>query len=213
MAQGTSAAAKKAGLDVVYDQLYAVGTMDHSAALSAIKAANPDWIYVTGYTQDLILARKQMADLGVKAPIVTMVAGPAYKDYTDGLGSLANGVTSSSWWHHATNYKGIGPWPTTGDFYKEFVAKEKSDPDYVHASCAAATVVLADAIERAGSTDKNKVRDALAATNIATFYGPIKFTANGMNEVRDLPVIQVQDKSIKVVHPADIKDGELVFLK
>ena len=76
MAQGTSAAAKKAGLEVVYDQLYAVGTMDHSAALSAIKAANPDWIYVTGYTQDLILARKQMADLGVKAPIVTMVAGP-----------------------------------------------------------------------------------------------------------------------------------------
>jgi branched-chain amino acid transport system substrate-binding protein len=213
MAQGVSAASKAAGLDVVYDQLYAVGTMDHSAALSAIKAANPDWIYVTGYTQDLILARKQMADLGVKAPIVTMVAGPAYKEYTDGLGSLANGVTSSSWWHHATNYKGIGPWPTTGDFYKEFVAKEKSDPDYVHASCAAATVVLADAIERAGSTDKNKVRDALAATNIATFYGPIKFTANGMNEVRDLPVIQVQDKSIKVVHPADIKNGELVFLK
>jgi branched-chain amino acid transport system substrate-binding protein len=74
-------------------------------------------------------------------------------------------------------------------------------------------VVLADAIERAGSSDKNKVRDALAATNVATFYGPIKFSANGMNEVRDLPVIQVQDKSIKVVHPADIKDGELVFLK
>jgi branched-chain amino acid transport system substrate-binding protein len=74
-------------------------------------------------------------------------------------------------------------------------------------------VVLADAIERAGSTDKNKVRDALAATNVATFYGPIKFSANGMNGVRDLPIIQVQDKSIKVLNPADIKDGELVFLK
>ncbi|MEA2950124.1 MAG: branched-chain amino acid transport system substrate-binding protein, partial [Alphaproteobacteria bacterium] len=142
MAQGVSAAAKAAGLEVVYDQLYAVGTMDHSASLSAIKAANPDWIYVTGYTQDLILARKQMSDLGVKAPIITMVAGPAYKEYVDGLGSLANGVTSSSWWHHSTNYKGIGVWPTTEDFYKEFVAKEKGDPDYVHASCAATMVVL-----------------------------------------------------------------------
>ncbi|TMJ28625.1 MAG: ABC transporter substrate-binding protein [Alphaproteobacteria bacterium] len=213
MAQGTSAAAKAAGLDVVYDQLYAVGTMDHSAAVSAIKAANPDWIYVTGYTQDLILVRKQMADLGAKAPIITMVAGPAYKEYTDGLGSLANGVTSSSWWHHATSYKGIGPWPTTADFYKDFVAREKSDPDYVHASCAAAVVVLQDAIERAGSTDKSKVRDALAATNVSTFYGPVKFAANGMNEVRDLPIIQVQDKQIKVLHPADIKDGEMVLLK
>jgi len=212
MAQGISAAAKSAGLDVTYDQLYAVGTMDHSAAVSAIKATNPDWIYATGYTQDLILIRKQMADLGVKAPIITMVAGPAYKEYTDGLGNLANGVTSSSWWHHATNYKGIGVWPTTADFYKEFVTKEKSDPDYVHASCAAAVVVLADAIERAGSTDKSKVRDALAATNVNTFYGPVKFSANGMNEVRDLPIIQVQDKQIKVLHPADIKNAEMVLL-
>jgi len=212
MAQGISAAAKSAGLDVTYDQLYAVGTMDHSAAVSAIKATNPDWIYAAGYTQDLILIRKQMADLGVKAPIITMVAGPAYKEYTDGLGNLANGVTSSSWWHHATNYKGIGVWPTTADFYKEFVAKEKSDPDYVHASCAAAVVVLADAIERAGSTDKSKVRDALAATNVNTFYGPVKFSANGMNEVRDLPIIQVQDKQIKVLHPADIKNAEMVLL-
>src|SRR5436189_3548162 len=213
MAQGTSAAAKAAGRDVVYDELYAVGTMDHSAAVSAIKAANPDWIYVTGYTQDLILVRKQMADLGAKAPIITMVAGPAYKEYTDGLGNLANGVTSSSWWHHATSYKGIGPWPTTADFYKDFVAREKSDPDYVHASCAAAVVVLQDAIERAGSTDKSKVRDALAATNVATFYGPVKFSANGMNEVRDLPIIQVQNKQIKVLHPGDIKDGEMMLLK
>jgi len=213
MAQGISAAAKSAGLDVVYDQLYAVGTMDHSAAVSAIKAANPDWIYATGYTQDLILIRKQLADLGVKAPIITMVAGPAYKEYTDGLGDLANGVTSSSWWHHATNYKGIGVWPTTADFYKEFVAKEKNDPDYVHASCAAAVVVLQDAIERAGSTDKKKVRDALAATNVATFYGPVKFSANGMNEVRDLPIIQVQNRQIKVLHPADIKNGEMMLIK
>jgi hypothetical protein len=34
-----------------------------------------------------------------------------------------------------------------------------------------------------------------------------------MNEARDLPIIQVQDKSIKVLHPADIKNGELVLLK
>jgi branched-chain amino acid transport system substrate-binding protein len=209
MAQGISAAAKKGGLDVVYDQLYAVGTLDHSAAMSAIKAAKPDWIYVTGYTQDLILARKQMSDLGIKAPIITMVTGPAYKEFTDGLGSIANGVTSSSWWHHATDYKGVGVWPATADFYKEFLAKEKSDPDYVHASCAAAVVVLQDAIERAGSVDKKKVRDELAKTDINTFYGPIKFSANGMNQVRDLPIIQVQDKSIKVLAPADIKNSDL----
>jgi len=154
-----------------------------------------------------------MADLGVKAPIVTMVAGPAYKEYIDGLGNLANGITSSSWWHHATNYKGVGVWPTTEGFYREFVAQEKADPDYVHASCAAATVILADAIERAGSTDKGKVRDALAKTDASTFYGPVKFSANGMNAGRDLPIIQVQDKQIKVLAPNDIKNGDMTLMK
>lgn len=213
MAQGISAAAKKGGLEVVYDKLYAVGTMDHSAAVSAIKASNPDWVYVTGYTQDLILVRKQMQDLGAKAPIVTMVTGPAYKEFTDGLGALANGVTSSSWWHHETSYKGVGVWPTTADFYKEFTAKNKGDPDYVHASCAAAAVVLGNAIERAGSIDKAKVRAALANTDIVTFYGPIKFSANGMNQVRDLPIIQVQNRVIKVLAPPDIKNADLQMIK
>jgi branched-chain amino acid transport system substrate-binding protein len=213
MAQATSAAAKAEGLEVVYDQLYAVGTMDHSAAIAAIKAAKPDWIYITGYTQDLILARKQLSDLGITAPIITMVTGPAYKEFTEGLGKLADGVTSSSWWHHATSYKGVGVWPTTADFYKDFVSVAKSDPDYVHASCAAGGVLLQNAIERAGSTDKKKVRDALAATDIQTFYGPIKFSANGMNQVRDLPIIQVQGKDIKVLHPADIKNADLQIIK
>src|SRR5258708_30011924 len=212
-AQGIAAAAKAAGLTVAYEQLYPLGTMDHSASLSAIKATNPDWIYITGYTQDLVLARKQMADLGVKAPIITMVAGPAYKEYVDGLGDLANGVTSSSWWHHATSYKGVGVWPTTEDFYKEFVAQEKSDPDYVHASCAATGVVLQDAIERAGSLDKKKVRDALAATDITTFYGPIQFSPNGMNQVRDLPLIPVLDQGIKVLAPADISNGDMTMIR
>jgi branched-chain amino acid transport system substrate-binding protein len=213
MAEGISDAAKKVGLDVVYDKLYPVGTMDQSSAMSAIKEAKPDWIYVSGYTQDLILARKQMADLSVSAPIVTMVTGPAYKEFTEGLGDLANDITSSSWWHHATNYQGIGPWRTTADFYSEFVKQNHNDPDYVHASCAAAIIVLADAIERAGTVDKAKVRDALAATNVNTFYGPVKFTANGMNQVRDLPIIQVQNKTIKVLNPTDLKNGELHLIK
>lgn len=209
MAQGVVSAAKSEGLDVVYNQLYAAGTIDFSAALSAIRIAKPDWIYVTGYTQDLILARKQMSDLGVKAHVVTMVTGPAYREFTEGLRSLANGVSSSTWWHHATRYSGIGVWPTTQEFYEDFLAKAGSDPDYIHGSCAAAVEVLQNAIEKAGTLDKPKVRDALAATDITTFYGPVKFSSNGMNEVRTLPIIQVQDGKIVVLAPDDIKSGEL----
>jgi branched-chain amino acid transport system substrate-binding protein len=213
MAKGMSDASKSAGLNVVYDELYAIGTIDHSASVSAIKAAAPDWIYVTGYTQDLILIRKQLADLGVKAKIITMITGPAYREFTDGLGNLANDITSWTWWTHYAKYKGVGIWPTTEAFYNEFVAKAGSDPDYIHGSCAAAAEILQNAVERAGSTDKTKVRDELARTDIVTFYGPVKFSANGMNQPRNVPIIQVQSGKIGVLQPDDIKNADLVLFK
>lgn len=210
MAAEMKSAAQAGGLEVVYSDFYPVGTLDHAAALSKIKAAAPQWVYLTGYTQDLILARKQMADIGLTAPIITMVTGPSYREFVDGLGPLANNVTSASWWHHSLTYKSDDVFGSTDAFYKEFVAREKKDPDYVHASAAAALVTLQKAIEKAGTTDKVKVRDALASLDIMTFYGPIKFGANGMNQGRDLPIIQVQGGKVIPLFPASIKAGSLM---
>ena len=62
MATSLQTAAPKAGMEVVYVETYPVGALDLSSAISKMKSTNPDWIYITGYTKDLILARKQMAD-------------------------------------------------------------------------------------------------------------------------------------------------------
>ena len=205
--------AEKAGLTIVYNEFYPVGSLDHAASMSKIKAAAPDWIYVTGYTQDLVLARKQMSELGVKAPIITMITGPSYKEFIDALGPLADGVTSASWWHHALTYKTNDVFGSTAEFYKEFVARTKSDPDYVHASSAAALIALQMAIEKAGSIDKDKVRAQLASLDVLTFYGPIKLGANGMNQGRELPIIQVQSGKPVVLFPESIKQGTLQAVK
>jgi branched-chain amino acid transport system substrate-binding protein len=210
MATEMKKAAEANGIEVAYSEFYPVGTLDHAAALSKMKATGAQWVFITGYTQDLILARKQMGDLKYSAPIVTMVTGPSYREFVDGLGKLADGVTSASWWHHSLTYKSDDVFGSTEAFYKEFVAREKKDPDYVNASAAAALVVLQKAIEKAGTLDKAKVRDALAATDLLTFYGPVKFTANGMNQGRDLPIIQVQGTKIVPLYPAPIKAGSLL---
>ncbi len=209
MATVMNDAAKKVGLQVISMESYPVGALDLSTPISKIKALAPDWIYITGYSKDLVLARKQMADLGVKAPVITMITGPVYKEFIDSLGPLAEGVTSASWWHHSAQFKGDDPWGTTKAFYDEFVAREKSEPDYVHAAAAAALVALQKAIEKAGTLDKAKVRDALAALDIVTFYGPIKFSANGMNGGRDLPIIQVQGGKPVLLYPENIKQANL----
>lgn len=203
----------KAGLEVVYAEYYAVGTMDMSAPISKIKAASPDWIFVSGYTQDTVLARKAMQDLGVTAKLVTMITGPAYREYTEALGPLANGVTSAVWWHPATTFTGDDPWGSTQAFTEEYRAREHAEPDYVHASSAACLVAIQKAIEKAGSIDPAKIRDALASLDIMTFYGPLKFGPNGMNIGRDLPIIQVQDQKEVVLYPEAIKQGKTIAFK
>ena len=52
----------------LYSGTYPVGTLDHAAALTSMKAVGADWIYVTGYTKDLVLVKKQMQDLGSTRP-------------------------------------------------------------------------------------------------------------------------------------------------
>ena len=210
MAKALATGAPANGYEVVYDERYSVGALDHSAALSAIKSSGADWVYVTGYTQDLVLIRKQMADLAIDAKIITMITGPAYKEFVDALGPLANGVNSASWWHHATTYENTDDvFGSTQAFYKAFLDQEGSDPDYVHASSAAALSALQAAIEKAGSIEPEKVRAALRDLSITTFYGPIDFGANGMNGGRDLPIIQVQDEKVVVLFPEAIKQADM----
>ena len=213
MASGIAEAAPKQGFEVVYTEFYPVGALDLSAPISKIKSVKPDWIFVTGYTKDLVLARKQMADLGVTAPVISMVTGPAYREWIDAVGPLAEGVSSASWWVPAIAYKSDDVFGTTAAFTEEFRKREKSDPEYVHASSAAALIALQKAIEKAGTLDKAKVRDALASLDITTFYGPIKFGANGMNAGRDLPIIQVQGGKSVVLFPDSIKQGTLRAVK
>jgi len=200
--------AKKRGLDVVFFEKYAIGTLDHASALTQIRAAQPEWIFATGYINDLILVRKQMADLGIAAPVVTMIAGPAYKEFAEAMGKRAENVTSAAWWHPAVRYKGPDVFGTTEAYNRAFEAKYKTVPDYVEASASACGVILQLAIEKAGSVDPKAVRDALAAMDVTTFYGPVKFGPTGQIVSLKPPVFQLRDGKPVVIYPDEIRQGE-----
>jgi branched-chain amino acid transport system substrate-binding protein len=201
--------AKKRNLEVVMFEKYAIGTMDHASAITQMRAAKPDWIFATGYINDLILIRKQMSDLGVTAPIVTMIAGPAYKEFVDATGPLAENVSSAAWWHPAVRYDGKGVFGSTENFNKVWEQKYKDAPDYAQASAAAAGEIFQLAIEKANSIDPKQVRDALAALDSTTFYGRIKFGATGQITSLDPPVFQIQGGKPVVLFPDYVKQGEL----
>jgi branched-chain amino acid transport system substrate-binding protein len=212
IAQQFEKAVKNEKLEVVTFERYAIGTMDHSAAITQMRAARPDWVYASGYINDLILIRKQMNDLGLKPPVITMIAGPAYKEFAEATGPLAENISSVSWWHPAVRYQGKDVFGPTEAFNAAWAKKYGGEADYVEASAAADGAILQLAIEAADSIDPKKVRDALAAMDVETFYGKVKFGPAGQITSLEPPVFQLVGGKPVVVYPASIKQGEFRFI-
>lgn len=208
IAQEMEKSAKGNGLEVAYFEKYAIGTLDHSATLSQIKSLAPQWIFVTGYINDLLLVKKQMADQQIKATVVSMIAGPAYQEFIDAAGAGGENITSAAWWHPAAQYSGKDIFGTTANYTKLFKEKFKSEPDYAQASASVAGALFQMAIEKAGSLDKDKVRDELAKLDVMTFFGPVKFGPTGQINSLEPPVFQLQGGKPVVLSPALIKQGE-----
>ena len=209
VAEGTLKTAEDAGLEIVYNGFYSPGSSDLSSPLTEIKAANPDWIYITGYTQDLILARRQMADLGVTAKVVSMTAGPTYPEYAENLGELANGVTSDSWWHYSASYQDEYLFGSAGGYDTAFMEKYDRHPSYLEAAATAGCEVLAKSIELAGSTEPAAVQAVLKDTTFETFYGPIDFGDTGQNLLNKALVVQIKEGKVAILSPEDLKQGDL----
>lgn len=209
IAQEMDKSAKENGFDVVMFEKYAINTMDHSSALAQIKAAKADWIFVTGYINDLVLIRKQMSDQRLGAPVVTMIAGPAYEEFIDATGAGAENISSAAWWHPAVRYQGKDIFGTADNYVKLFEEKYQATPDYAQASSSVAGALFQMAIEQVGSLDRERVRDALAGMNVMTFWGPVHFGQTGQIDSLEPPVFQIQGGKTVVVHPPEIKRGEL----
>lgn len=200
------------GLTVVYDEKFAIGTLDFAAALTQMRASEPDWIFVGGYINDLIQVRSQMRDLGLRPKVLTMIAGPAYEEYIQALKAAAENVSSASWWHPAVRYEGEDLFGSTAKYVETFKAAYNGDtPDYAEASASSAGAILQLALKKAGTLEGPVVRDALASLNVRTFWGPVHFGPTGQIDSLTPPVFQIQDGKTVVLLPDDIKQGELRF--
>ncbi|MTV11817.1 MULTISPECIES: amino acid ABC transporter substrate-binding protein [Bradyrhizobium] len=200
--------AAKRNLESVFDEKFAIGSLDFASALTQMRSANPEWIFVGGYVNDLVQVRTQMRDLGMKPQILTMIAGPAYEEFTQALHAAAENISSASWWHPAARYKGADIFGNTERFVQKFQAMYSALPDYIEASAAAAGAILQLAALKSGSLEGPALRDALAGLDVMTFYGPISFGPTGQIEKLVPPVFQIQGGKPIVLAPSSIAQGE-----
>jgi branched-chain amino acid transport system substrate-binding protein len=214
VAQGAAEYAKEKGMEVVYDELYPSNAQDVSALLTAIKGKNAQVILGSGHLQDSLLIVKQARDLNVSPKAMGFSVGPSSPEFRANLGKSADYIYGATQWTEALRYNGNDPWKTPKAFGDAFRAKH---PDYKVipyqvAESAVAVIAYQRAIEKAGSLDPSKVRDALAANDISTFYGRVKFDSRGVNVFKPMAVEQYQpDGSKYTVWPADVAEKAALY--
>jgi branched-chain amino acid transport system substrate-binding protein len=214
VAGGAAEYAKEKGMTVVYDELYPTNAQDVSALLTAIKGKNPDIILGSGHLQDSLLIVKQSKDLGVSPKAMGFSVGPSSPEFRANLGKAADYVFGATQWTEALKYNGEDAWKTPKAFGDAFRAK---NPDYKTipyqvAESAVAVIAYQKAIEKAGTIEPTKVRDALAAIDMMTFYGKIKFDARGVNIYKPMAAEQYQPDGNKyTVWPQDVAEKPVLY--
>lgn len=196
--------AAKYDMQVVVDEQLPRDLSDMSAILTKVKLVKPDVLVVSGHSKGAATAVRQIDEQNVKVPMVAITHCEA-ADVVGNFGAAANDILCSTQWAETLTYS--DPiFGTAAEYELGFKAAypeyaEKKVP-YQTAQASAAVYVFKDAFERAGTLDKEAVRDAIAATDLATFYGNIKFSEAGNNIAKPMVLRQIQDGEYNVVAPS-----------
>ncbi|MEP6819791.1 MAG: ABC transporter substrate-binding protein [bacterium] len=177
----------KLGGEIVAKQSYSQGDADYRGQLSVIKGANPDVIYIPGYYGDVAIIAKQARQVGLTMPLLGADGWDAPELWELG-GDALNGAYISN------HYSAEDPSETIQKFVKAYRQRYGNLPPDAHAALAYdALRFLAEAIQRAGTTEGPKLRDALAETkNFAGVTGIISMDKD-RNAVKPAVVLKLQD--------------------
>jgi branched-chain amino acid transport system substrate-binding protein len=207
-AKGGVAEAKRQGLKVVAQESFPAKTTDVSSSLTKVKGKNPDLILGSVHIEEGIAIVKQSRELGVKPMGFGETVAPPTPDFKKALGTAANGVVGSTQW--TAQFKGKDAiFGNAQDYARDFKSRFGADAEYHSAEAAAACLALVLGVEKAGSADSGKVRDAIAGLNTQSFFGPIKFQSNGQNTTKPMASIQVQNGQVKTIYPQDVARSRL----
>ncbi|WP_019930221.1 ABC transporter substrate-binding protein [Nocardia sp. BMG111209] len=201
-ADAFDAAAQQLGIalgpNISYD---AASVSDLTAQITQVKASGADVLAIAGYYRDSLLAAKAIASVKPDLSAVWGVSNGAYDQpkFVSDAGQLGDRYFNTNYHYDATN-------PQTTALREQY-QRTFGDPMRTGAVLSYDAVqVIAQAVEKAGSTDPEKVRDAIAAGQVAPLTvgkGPIEFAGNGDNSNAAPVLMQVQGGQVKQVYPPE----------
>ena len=216
---------KKFGFKTVYDKTYPPSTVDYTPIARAIKAANPDVVYVASYPPDSVGMLRAAHEVGLQPKLFGGgMVGLQYTSVMTSMGPMLNGIVNYDFWAPEPTMM----FPGIQEFFKEYQARaEKAGVDplgyYLPPYAYAAIQILGQAIEATKSLDQQKVADHIRSTEFSTIVGKVKFGQNG--EWAKSRVLMVQYQNIQgndlnqfrgpgkkvVLYPEEFKSGTLIY--
>jgi branched-chain amino acid transport system substrate-binding protein len=205
--------AAKHGMDVVVDEKLPRDLSDMTAILTKVNLLKPDVLVVSGHSKGAATAVRQIEEKNVQTPMIALTHCES-ANVTGKFGDAANDILCATQWAETLSYE--DPiFGTAMNYQKEFqeaFLDYKGEPvPYQAAQSSAAVYVFKDAFERAGTLDKEAVRDAIAETDLMTFYGRVKFSDAGNNIAKPMVLRQIQDGEYNVVAPPKFASHELNY--
>lgn len=190
------------GVKVVADEQYPLGGQDFTTLLTKIKAANPDAFIAINIMPSSVYLTRQMAEVGFKPKLYAVNIGPMYaQEFIGQLGKSAERVIENGFWHPALPYKGAQA------FYDEFGKRYKKAPSTDATYAYIAGSIMQQAIEKAGTLDREKVADTLRTGKFDTILGDYEFDDRGVNKDQLSFITQVQDGKRTIVWPKAVSNS------
>ena len=203
---------KELGLNQVEKLSYSATTVDLSSVVQRLRGAGADVVLHTGYQNDIVLFFRQMKQVGWKPRmIVGAGGGHSLKDTANAVGADYEGTTNVDFTQYAVNERAA---PGSAAVRAAYERKYGSQPRSGHSLANyMGGKLFFDVIQRAGSTDKDKVRAAVLATDVpvgstATGWGA-KFDEKGQNTRAKPFLLQWQEGNQVTVFPDEAATAKL----
>ncbi|HCX67655.1 amino acid ABC transporter substrate-binding protein [Parvibaculum sp.] len=199
----------KHGMKVVIDDKLPPELNDMSATLTKARVLKPDLLLLSGHDKGAALAVRQVADQRLNLPMMALTHCDSAQ-IAEKFGAAAEYTLCAAQWAPTLKYSDE-LFGSAADYAALYEETYGHPAPYQAAESSAAVQVFADAFERAGSLDPKAVRDALSATDMMTFYGPIKFDETGKNVSKPTVLFQVQGGSYVVVYPQEFAEADFIW--
>lgn len=177
--------AERLGLKIVAKEGYAEGDKDFRAQLTKVAATNPDVLLVPDYYEQVALITTQAREVGVKS---TFIGPDGWDGVAKALDSSAYGAVENSYF--TNHYYVEDTNEKVQNFLKAYREKYKDEPSAFSALSYDAAYLMKDAIEKAGSTDKDAIVKAMKESDFAGVTGHLRFDEKN-NPVKAVTVLKV----------------------